>query len=122
MSSARTAAAPPPAADTPAAEARTGDLVRLGALAAVTAVLVSLCVLLAVPFLPAIAWGVALAIIAWPLHRWVGRLVGRPTLAAVLSTAVVVVVILGPGLFVSYHLAKEATGLTAWARQQSAED
>src|SRR5690349_16591490 len=40
------------------------------ALLAMTAALVGLCVLVAVPFLPAITWGVALAIMAFPLHRW----------------------------------------------------
>ena len=58
--------------------ARAGDRVRLFALAALTVVLIGLCILLAVPFLPAITWGVALAILAWPMHRWISRRVAQP--------------------------------------------
>lgn len=81
---------------------------RLVALAVLTAALLGLCTLLAVPFLPAITWGVALAIMAWPIHRWVSRHVSRPTLAAALSSLAVILLILVPGFFVTYHLALEA--------------
>jgi predicted PurR-regulated permease PerM len=84
------------------------DRVRVITLAALTAGLIALCVLLAVPFLPAITWGVALAILVWPMHRWISRHIERPGLAAGLSALIVVIVILGPGLFVSYQLAQEA--------------
>src|SRR4051812_6820817 len=46
---------------------------RLMALAAITGGLVVLCVMLALPFLPAISWGLALTIITWPMHRWIAR-------------------------------------------------
>jgi predicted PurR-regulated permease PerM len=92
----------------PADTAAPTERLRLFALAALTAVLIGLCVLLAVPFLPGITWGVALAIIAWPMHRWISRHIERPKLAAVLSSAVVVAVILGPGVFVTYQIAREA--------------
>ena len=95
------------------------DRLRLFALAALTVGLIGLCVLLAVPFLPAITWGVALAILAWPLHRWVSRHVERPGLAAGLSTLVVVMLILGPGLFVSYQLAQEAAAAADKAQADS---
>ena len=49
----------------------TGERFRPLALAGLTVVLLILCVLLAVPLLPAITWGAALAVIAWPLHEWV---------------------------------------------------
>ena len=52
----------------------TGERLRPFALAVLTAVLIALCALLTYPFLPAVTWGVALAIIAWPLHAWeIGR-------------------------------------------------
>jgi predicted PurR-regulated permease PerM len=78
------------------------------ALAILTLVLVVLCVYLAVPYLPALAWGVALAVIAWPLQTWVLRRVPRRGFATAVTTAVVVVLIVVPGLFVAYHLAREA--------------
>src|SRR3954451_8632262 len=95
-----------------AVPARAGDRVRLFALAALTVVLIGLCILLAVPFLPAITWGVALAILAWPMHRRIGRHVAQPGLAAGISTAVMVALILGTGLFVTYQVAREAISIT----------
>ena len=50
----------------------------------------------------------ALAIIAWPLHKWLADRAKRDGLAAVATTLVVVLVILVPGLFVSYQIAREA--------------
>ena len=81
---------------------------RLIALAALTVTLIALCVVLAVPLLPAISWAGALAILAWPMHRRIAGHVARPELAAALSSAVVVTAILATVLFVTYHLAREA--------------
>src|SRR5918997_3659068 len=92
----------------PPEPAGTGERLRLLALVDLTVVLIGLCAGLAVPFLPAITWGVALAILACPMHRRIGRHVARPGLAAAISTAVVVAVLLGSGLFVTYEVAREA--------------
>jgi predicted PurR-regulated permease PerM len=87
----------------------TGERFRPFALAALTLGLIALCVLLAVPFLSAITWGVALAVIAWPLHAWVQRrLVGNGTGAAALTTLVVVLVVAVPGAFVVRQVGLEA--------------
>src|SRR5262245_44175878 len=91
------------------------------ALAALTLVLVGLCVYLVVPYLPALSWGIALAVIAWPLQTWASRYVPRHGLAALLTTAVVVAAIVVPGLFVAYHLAREAESTTNRMREESAE-
>ena len=71
-----------------------GDRFRLYALAGLTVVFVGLCLWLAIPYLPAITWGVALAIIAWPMLLFasalalvarIARILGAPgPLAAVL--------------------------------------
>jgi predicted PurR-regulated permease PerM len=87
----------------------TGERFRPLALAALTLGLIALCVLLAVPFLSAITWGVALAVIAWPLHAWVlRRLVGSGTWAAALTTLVVILAVLVPGAFVVRQVGLEA--------------
>src|SRR4051794_24262396 len=71
-----------PAASDPNAEATgSGERYRLMALAAITGALVFVCVLLALPFLPAIAWGAALAIIVWPMHRWIRTRITNATAA-----------------------------------------
>jgi predicted PurR-regulated permease PerM len=85
-----------------------GEGVRLVALAALTVTLIVLCVVLTVPVLHAIAWAVALAVLAWPMHRGIARRVASPGLAAALSSAVVVGVIAGTVLVVTYRLAREA--------------
>ena len=59
------------------------------ALASLTAMSIALCVALALPVLPAITWAVALAILAWPMHRRIARRVARPGLAAAISTAII---------------------------------
>jgi hypothetical protein len=64
------------------------------ALASLTAMSIALCVALALPVLPAITWAVALAILAWPMHRRIARRVARPGLAAAISTAIIVAAIL----------------------------
>lgn len=98
----------------------TGEKFRPYALALLTVVLVGLCAWLAVPLLPAITWGVALAIIAWPLHDWVTRRVTENrTGAAVLSTLVVIAAIVVPGVFVTYHVVREAETAADQVRDQS---
>lgn len=87
------------------------EWMRLLVLIALTVILIGLSIALALPFLPAITWAVALAILAWPVHRWISRKVGRGSLAAGLSSAVVATVILGTGVFITYHIAKETASV-----------
>ena len=105
--------APPLPAGTPAivheeGVLATGERFRPFALAALTLVLVALCVWLMFPFLPAITWGIALAVIAWPLHTWMMRRIESRTLSAGVTTAVVVLAIAVPGVFVTRQIANEA--------------
>jgi predicted PurR-regulated permease PerM len=99
----------------------TGERFRPLALAALTVALIGLCVWLAVPFLPAVTWAVALAILAWPLHAWVCRRVPRAGLAAGVSTLLVVLVVVLPGAFVSYQLAREAANAAEQMKDRQAE-
>jgi predicted PurR-regulated permease PerM len=112
------AAVPSPKVEGPLTSGRP---LRPVALAILTLALIYLCFKLAVPLLPALTWAFALAIIAWPLHAWIGRHVPGRTLPAILSTAAVVVLILIPGLFVSYELAREATSAAEQMKERSAE-
>ncbi len=98
------------------------ERIRLLTRAALTVALLGLCVALAVPFLPAVTWGVALAIMAWPLHTWIRRHVSRKSLAAALSTLGVVVVILGPGLFVAYQVVLEIGSAADRMREEAGEE
>jgi len=56
-------------------------------LAAATALAFYLCYRLARPFLPALAWALALAVVAHPLHAWIARRVKNANVAAGLAEA-----------------------------------
>ncbi len=92
---------------------------RVLVLVGVTTILLALCTLITVPFLPAITWAVALAIIAWPLHVWVGRHVTAPSLAAGISAGVVSSVIFVVGVWLVYQLTREAVALTEVLEEES---
>lgn len=99
----------------------TADGLRLLTIIGLTAVLIALCLLLALPFFPALTWGVALAIMAWPMHRRIARIVPVPALAAALSTLVVVTVILAGGGFVAYQIALETSEVADQLPTQTAD-
>ena len=65
-----------------------------------TAFVVYLCLQILRPFLNVIAWAAVLAITFHPLHRDLRRRLGRPTLSALFSSALVVVTFVIPLLFV----------------------
>lgn len=77
-------------------------------LAFATALAFYICYRLARPFLPALAWALALAVVAHPLHEWIARRTGRANLAAGLAVIIVAVVLIAPTVFVARRLAREA--------------
>lgn len=92
---------------------------RLIALAAVTVVGIYFCYRLAQPFLPALAWAAALAIVAFPVHTRIRRVVANRTWAAGLSLTFVVLVILIPSVWVASQMAKEAGRAGQLIREQA---
>ena len=77
-------------------------------LAVASAAGILLCLIIAWPFLGAITWALTLAILFVPLHVKVEWLVRHTNIAALLSTAIVVVVVLVPAVFVVERLITEA--------------
>ncbi|OGV79540.1 MAG: hypothetical protein A3K19_02605 [Lentisphaerae bacterium RIFOXYB12_FULL_65_16] len=77
-------------------------------LTAATALGIYLCYRLALPFLPALVWALALAVMFTPFQRWVESKVKRPNLAAAISVLVIGVVVLGLATFVGQRLVQEA--------------
>ncbi len=67
-----------------------------------------LCVLIAWPFLGSITWALTLAILFLPLHVRVEKVVKHPNIAALFSTAIVIVVVFVPAVFVVERLITEA--------------
>ncbi len=71
-----------------------------------------LCYRLIVPFLPALAGALALAVMAHPLHRRVKKAVHNPDVSAGLTVLMVALLVVAPALFVTQHLAREARNAT----------
>jgi len=79
-------------------------------LAAVTVIFLYLCYSMAAPFAAPLAWALALAVIAYPLHEWLTkRLGGRPSISAALTVLVVAILLIGPAVFVASEIGREVT-------------
>jgi len=115
------AAQPPSSASTPPGGGESSERYRLMALAVITGGLVVLCLLLAVPFVPAIAWGLALTIICWPMHRLIASRVPNATAAAAISSSIVTSILLGGLLFVAWQLAYESQNVAANLQDETPE-
>ncbi len=104
---------PSPAVPAPVAEAgpARGWSAPAAALGLLTLVAVALCAAIAYPFLPALTWGLALAVIAYPMHRFVSRLIGNGDWAAGVTTALVMVVLVGPVVLLVGQLTREAAAV-----------
>ncbi len=85
------------------------DYVLTAALAAATAILLFLCWLLVQPFLAPLAWAIALAVVAHPLHSWIARRIPSSNIAAAVAVFVIVVGIVGPAVFVGQNIVRETT-------------
>ena len=75
---------------------------------AVTGLGICICYYLANPFLPALTWAFALAVLIAPVHRKVESGVRFPGIAALLSTTLAAISIIVPALFVAQQLVREA--------------
>ncbi len=87
-------------------------------LGAVTMACLAVCLWLAAPFFTAIVWALALAVAVYPIHKWIAIRATNTTLAAGLTVAVIVLLILTPILFIVQQLvvesATESQRLQAW--------
>ena len=99
---------------------RTSRFERL-ALAIASVAGIVICVLIAWPFLGAITWALTLAILFSPLHVRVEKIIKHPNFAALVSTAIVVIVVVAPAAFVVERLITEAASgiLSLQARVES---
>jgi predicted PurR-regulated permease PerM len=78
-------------------------------LATATVLGIYLCYRLAIPFLPALAWSVALAVLFAPLQRWLESKLHRPNLAAIISVLLIVLIVVVPLTFLGQRLVMQAT-------------
>ncbi|MCX6917107.1 MAG: AI-2E family transporter [Verrucomicrobia bacterium] len=82
--------------------------VRTLVLMAATAVGIYLCYRLALPFLPAFAWALALAVLFGPFHRRLESKTSYPSLAAAASVLIVGLILVVPATFVGQQLIQES--------------
>lgn len=73
-----------------------------------TALGVYICYLLAAPFLPALAWALALAVLFAPFQRWLESKVKRPGLAGFIAVSAIALIVVVPLTFVGQRLALQA--------------
>ena len=67
-----------------------------------------LCYRMAVPFLPALTWSLALAVLFAPLQRWLESKLKRPGAAAAVSVLLIGMMVVVPVFFVGQRLIMEA--------------
>ena len=78
------------------------------ALGLATLGVVWLCLLLLAPFVSSLTWALTLAVVGWPLHRWLQRKLGRPAIAAGLATLCLTLVVAVPAALTGIAIAREA--------------
>lgn len=88
-------------------------------LVAATLIAVVLCYLLVQPFVPVLAWALALAIVARPLHGAIARGITHANVAAAIAVVVVALVILLPAMFVVHRLVSEAAAAAQWIQAEA---
>jgi predicted PurR-regulated permease PerM len=79
-----------------------------------------ICALLAEPFLGAITWALALAILFAPFQVWVEEKLKHPSLAAMISVLTIVLLVIVPAAFVTGRLVEEAASGAASVRARVA--
>jgi predicted PurR-regulated permease PerM len=82
--------------------------VQAAVLATATVLGIYLCYRLAVPFLSALTWAVALAVLFAPLQRRLAARLKRPALAAVISVLIIGVIVVVPLIFLGQRLVMQA--------------
>jgi predicted PurR-regulated permease PerM len=93
---------PPPRTPIPASAVTTGVL------AIITGIVAWLCYLVAEPFLPALAWALALAVVAHPVYSRIERRWHSPNLCAGTAVVAIALMLMTPAAFVTQSLAQEA--------------
>ena len=85
-----------------------GRNVSLGFLLVLTGFAVYLCWRMTQPFLGALTWAVAFAVIAHPLHDVLEKRTGKPSLAALMAVIIVIALMIVPGIFLIESAIHEA--------------
>ena len=85
----------------------TREQLSLGALLITTAIALYICWRVVAPFLPALTWALALAIVAHPIYDKVASRVSKPDLASALAVCLVTLIIIAPIALVTQQIASQ---------------
>ena len=85
----------------------TREQLSLGALLIITAIALYICWRVVAPFLPALTWALALAIVAHPIYDKVASRVSKPDLASALAVCLVTLIIIAPIALVTQQIASQ---------------
>lgn len=96
----------------------TRNRLTFGALLTMTVIGVALSLLVVSPFLSALTWAFALAVVAHPLHEWIHRRIASPNLAAGISVVLVTLILFLPAAFVVWRVGEQASEGFDQIRQQ----
>jgi predicted PurR-regulated permease PerM len=73
-----------------------------------TALGLYVCYRMALPFVPALTWALALAVLFMPVHRWLKSTVKNSNLAGSVSVLVIALIVIVPATFMGQRLVSEA--------------
>lgn len=102
---AKLVAAPPTEGEGPF----TRERLQVVALLVLTGIALFLAAWVISPFVPALAWALAFAVVAWPVHAWIRARVKWPSVAAAISVVLVAIVLVGPAVFIMQRIAHEVS-------------
>lgn len=97
----------------------TRDSLTTAVLLAFTALSILVCIVVVAPFIPAITWALAVAIVAYPLHSWIRSRIQRPDLAAAICVALLTLGLLIPIVFVAQEIGGQITGGIQYAQEMT---
>jgi predicted PurR-regulated permease PerM len=104
---------PPHRPNDPAPVSHTGVLTRERvttiALLIATAIAVYLCYRIVYPFMPALTWALALAVVARPMHHWIAGKIRYPGVAAGVSVTLVTLLLLTPLVLLTWQIVSQAS-------------
>ena len=103
----------------PAPESKRNIQARWIALLFGTTVALYLCWLMLQPFLDVLLWALVLVIIFYPVHRRIRARTGKPSLSALLSSALVIVTILVPLSLVTLAVVREVAQLAQYLKDNA---
>ena len=85
----------------------------LATLLVVLAIALYICWLMLQPFFNVLLWATVLTVVFYPMHQHIRARTGRATMAAALSTLLVILLILLPVSFITIAVVRELTGAAA---------